>query len=195
MKKIYIDAGHGEGVTGRPDPGAVGPTGTTENSITFDIAKRLGHLLRAKGFTALGQTLQAAQDTENFNEAIAAANSQGADYYVSLHCNAATTPSARGFEVWHGSSQVAQALATAVSRRVGEQLTCGMGHWARGKYPLVNRGIKLGEFAVLRKTRMPSILVELAFISNSQEEAWLKEPAVRQQFAQAIADAIGDIAG
>ena len=56
-----------------------------------------------------------------------------------------------------------------------------------------NRGAKRGTFAVLRKTRMPAVLVEMAFISNTQEEAWLRQPAVRQQFAQAIADGIDDI--
>ncbi len=49
------------------------------------------------------------------------------------------------------------------------------------------------EEELLTKTRMPAVLVELAFISNSQEEAWLKERTMRQQFAQAIADAIDDV--
>lgn len=192
--KIYLDPGHGEGVTGQRDPGAVGPTGLTENTVTFDIAKRLGHLLREKGFTTLGATLQAPRDDENLNEAIAAANAQGAEIFISLHCNAAASPKARGVEVWYGGSGTAEVLAQAVLHRIGEQLAGGKGTWVQGRrYPLANRGAKRGTFAVLRKTRMPAILIELAFISNSQEEAWLKEPTVRQQFAQAIADGIEDV--
>ncbi|OPZ82256.1 MAG: N-acetylmuramoyl-L-alanine amidase LytC precursor [bacterium ADurb.Bin429] len=192
--KIYLDPGHGEGVTGQRDPGAVGPNGLSENDVTFDVAKRLGHLLRAKGFTTLGATLNAARDEENLNEAIAVANAQGAEIFISLHCNAAASPNARGVEVWHGGSGTAEVLAQAVLHRIGEQLAGGKGTWVQGRrYPLANRGAKRGTFAVLRKTRMPAILIELAFISNSQEEAWLKEPTVRQQFAQAIADGIEDV--
>jgi N-acetylmuramoyl-L-alanine amidase len=192
--KIYLDPGHGKGVKGTPDPGAIGPTGVTENTVTFDLAKRLGHLLREKGYQVLGATLTAARDDENLNEAIAAANAQEADLFMSLHCNAAASPKARGVEAWYGGSGTAQVVAEAILHRIGEQLAGGKGAWVQGRrYPLVNRGAKKGRFAVLTKTRMPAVLVELAFISNSQEEAWLQERTVRQQFAQAIADAIDDV--
>lgn len=191
--RIYIDPGHGEGTRGQRDPGAVGPTGLAENAVVLDIGKRLGHLLRVGGHTTLGATLQAVADTENLNEAIASANNQQADLFISLHCNAATSPTARGVEVWYDESALAKSLAGMILQRIGEQLAADKGAWVQGKkYPLTNRGAKRGTFAVLRNTRMPAVLVELAFISNSQEEAWLKEPAVRQQFAQAIADAVPD---
>lgn len=192
--KIYLDPGHGEGITGKPDPGAVGPSGLKENTVTFDLAKRLGHLFREKGYQVLGATLSAARDDENLNEAIAAANTQGAELFISLHCNAAAAPKARGVEVWYGGSRTSQVVAEAVLHRIGEQLAGGKVDWVQGRrYPLLNRGAKKGRFAVLTKTRMPAVLVELAFISNSQEEAWLKERTVRQQFAQAIADGIDDV--
>ena len=191
---IYLDPGHGEGVTGQRDPGAIGPTGLTENEVTFDLAKRVGHLLRAKGYQTLGATLSAARDEENLLEAIAAANAQGAALFVSIHCNAATTPTARGVEVWHGVHPQAQQTAEAILDRIGAQLAGGKGAWVQGRrYPLKNRGAKRGTFAVLRKTRMPAVLIELAFISNTQEEAWLRDRRVRQQFAQAIADGIDDV--
>jgi N-acetylmuramoyl-L-alanine amidase len=192
--KIYLDPGHGEGVKGTTDPGAIGPTGLTENEVTFDLAKRLGHLLREKGIEVMGATLSAARDDENLNEAIAAANAQEVDLFLSIHCNAAASAKARGVEAWYGGSGTAQVVADAILHRIGEQLTGGKGAWVQGRrYPLVNRGTKKGRFAVLTKTRMPAVLVELAFISNSQEEAWLKERTVRQQFAQAIADGIDDV--
>ena len=192
--KIYLDPGHGEGVKGTPDPGAVGPTGLTENTVTFDLAKRLGHLLREKGYQVLGATLTAVRDDENLNEAIAAANAQEADLFLSIHCNAAASPKARGVETWYGGSSTAQVVAEAVLQRIGEQVAGGKGAWVQGRrYPLVNRGAKKGRFAVLTNTRMPAVLIELAFISNSQEEAWLKERTVRQQFAQAIADGIDNV--
>jgi len=191
---IYLDPGHGEGTTGRRDPGAVGPTGLTENEVTFDVAQRLGHLLRAKGYQTVGATLNAARDDENLNEAIRAANAARVDLFVSVHCNAAVSPRARGVEVWYGGSATSRQVAEAILRRIGEQLAGGHGQWvAHQRYPLVNRGAKHGRFGVLRLTRMPAVLVELAFISNTQEEAWLRDRHVRQQFAHAIADGIADV--
>jgi len=192
--RIYLDPGHGEGTTGRRDPGAIGPTGLTENEVTFDVAKRLGHLLRAKGFQTLGSTLTAARDEENLNEALRGANAAKVDLFVSVHCNAAVSPRARGVEVWYGGSGTAQVVTEAILHRIGEQIAGGKGQWVEQKrYPLVNRGAKRGRFGVLRLTHMPAVLVEMAFISNSQEEAWLRDPRVRQQFAQAIADGIADV--
>lgn len=196
MATIYIDPGHGEGVTGQPDPGAVGPGGLKENTVTFDVAQRLGHLLRAKGYQTVGATLGAAADTENLNEAISAANAARVDLFVSLHCNAAVAPSAHGVEVWHGEGAVAKTVASAVLRQIISQLAGGQGTWVKGlRLPLTSRGAKRGKFAVLKRTTMPAILVELAFISNPTEEAWLTKPAIRQQFAQAIADGIAEVFG
>jgi N-acetylmuramoyl-L-alanine amidase len=194
--RIYLDPGHGEGVTGQHDPGAVGPTGLTENEVTFDVAKRLGHLLREKGVETLGATLNANRDDENLNEAVKAANTAGVDLFISLHCNSATTPSAHGVEVWHGGSAAAEKVANTVLSRITAEFTGGKGAWLNGRtLPLASRGVKKGTFAVLRNTHMPAILVEMAFISNRQEEGWLREATVRQQFAQAIADGILDALG
>lgn len=192
--KIYLDPGHGEGRQGGQDPGAIGPTGLTENTVTFDVAKRLGHLLREKGLQTVGATLNAARDEENLNEAIRAANAAQVDLFISIHCNAATSPRAHGVEAWYGGSARSEQVAHAILHRIGEQLASGLGQWvARKRFPLVNRGAKHGRFGVLRLTHMPAVLIEMAFISDSQEEAWLRDPRVRQQFAQAIADGIDDV--
>lgn len=194
MTRIYLDPGHGEGVTGQRDPGAIGPTGLTENEVTFDVAKRLGHLLREQGVEALGATLTATRDDENLNEAVKAANANGVDAFISLHCNSTTAPSAHGVEVWHGGSAAAQRLAEAVLARIIAEFAGGRGSWIHGKaLSLTSRGTKPGTFAVLRNTHMPAILVEMAFISNRQEEGWLRDATVREQFAQAIADGIADV--
>jgi len=192
--RIYLDPGHGEGTRGRYDPGAIGPTGLRENDVTFDIAKRLGHLLREKGFQTLGATLAAAKDDENLYEAINAANAAKVDLYFSVHCNASVKPQAHGVEAWYGGKAVSRQVAEAIMQRIGAQLAGGQGQWiGRKRYPLYNRGAKQGNYAVLQRTTMPAVLVEILFISNSQEEAWLRDRYVRQQFAQAIADGIADV--
>lgn len=189
--RVYLDPGHGKGVTGQHDPGAIGPTGLTENEVTFDVVKRLGHLLREHGIETLGASLNATRDKENLNEAVRAANAAQVDLFVSVHCNAATAPSAHGVEVWYGGGTKAEQVANAVLAHITAEFTGGKGTWLNGHtLPLASRGVKHGTFYVLRKTHMPSFLVEMAFISNPREEAWLREATVRQQFAQAIADGI-----
>jgi N-acetylmuramoyl-L-alanine amidase len=62
---------------------------------------------------------------------------------------------------------------------------------ARGSHADVkNLGVKQGPFYVLVGATMPSILVETAFLSNSQEEARLKDPAYQEMTAEGILDGI-----
>ncbi len=192
---VYIDPGHGEGVSGNYDPGAVGPGGLTENEVAFDVAKRLAEILRQQGIDVAGNTLAADSDEENLNEAVRAANAAGVDLYVSLHCNSAVTAAAHGVEVWYGGSKTSIEVASAVLERITAEFAEGDGELNGRTLPLVGRGVKKGSFAVLRNTHMPAILVEMAFISNEQEEGWLRDYCVRQQFAQAIADGIIDAMG
>lgn len=186
--KIYIDAGHGESIRGAYDPGAVGLHGTKENDVTVDLARRLGHLLREKGYQTLGAALAAGPDRENFREAVQAANAARAAFFVSLHCNAAAARSANGYEVLYRSGGNA---AKAVLDEITRQVVRGDSRWLEEPLRLTNRGTKKRtDLAVLNGTRMPAILVEVAFISNEREEDLLNEPTVLQAFAQAIADGI-----
>jgi len=186
---IYLDAGHGESITGRADPGAVGPTGLRENDVALDMVQRVAHLLRSQGHTVLGATIGATDDRENLREAYQAANAAHVDLFVSLHCNASPVRDAHGVEVWHGASAASMMAARAVLNHIAWDFANG-GQWLKMPHPLTNRGIKRGNFAVLTRTHMPAILIELAFISNPGEEALLRDKYAREQFAQAIADGI-----
>jgi N-acetylmuramoyl-L-alanine amidase len=57
---------------------------------------------------------------------------------------------------------------------------------------LNNRGVKRANFFVVRKTWMPSILTEIAFISNPREEALLVTPAWRERVARGLADGVSN---
>lgn len=172
MTKICIDPGHGG-----MDPGAVGPTGLKEKDIVFDIATRLGKILTANGIN-----IKYTRKTDIFvglSERAAIANKWGADYFVSVHCNAATSRSAGGTETYHyAGSAKGKALANCIQTELVNTLK------------LTNRGIKTANFAVLRETSMPAVLAEVAFISNPAEEKKLADPAFRQKAAEAIARGI-----
>jgi N-acetylmuramoyl-L-alanine amidase len=183
-ESIYVNPGHGKGRNGGVDPGAVGPAGTRECDVAQQIAQRLGHLLREKGVTTLGGTV------ESYPDAVCHANAQDAEIFVSVHCNAATDPTAGGFEVLYRTPEGEQ-LARKVALQIFRQLPCGHSPWLTQAVPLRNRGVKCrADLHVLTATHMPAILVECAFISNPREEQLLRDNHVQQALAQAIADGL-----
>ena len=181
--KICIDPGHG----GR-DPGAVGQGGLKEKDVVLKIALKLGRLLTKQNidvdFTrttdiALGNTLD---DDLNLRSNIA--NKIKADYFISIHCNSSSNPGARGIETYAlAPGGHAEKLARAVQRR----LVIETGR--------EDRGVKFANYAVLRKTNMPAILIEVCFISNFEEEIRLKDDAFLDRVANAIAGGVFDFLG
>ena len=89
---ICIDAGHGG-----HDPGAVGPTGKREKDTALAVTLLLGSRLEAAGL----QVFYTRKDDKflELPERAALANNLGVDPFLSIHCNAASSP-ARGFEVF-----------------------------------------------------------------------------------------------
>lgn len=172
--KICIDPGHG----GR-DPGAIGSSGLKEKDVTLSIGLKLREKLQLQGIqvvmtrdrdTALGSSIN-----EDLNNRAAVANNAKVDYFVSIHCNAAG-PSAYGTETF-----------AYKPGGQGEQLANEIQNQLIHKIGLRNRGVKFANYAVLRNTNMPAILVETAFISNHAEERLLADDAWRDRFAEAIA--------
>ena len=146
--KIYIDAGHG----GR-DPGAVG-NGMRESDINLEVSRLLGSLLEGAGVSVRYSRV----DDSSPADRVGGANSWGADYFVSIHTNAA---GGTGVEtIIAETKQPDRAFAQAVNDRYAADMG------------LRNRGVKLDaqlpvrSVGVLRNTRMPAILIELAFIDS-----------------------------
>ena len=158
--KVFIDAGHGG-----TDPGAVG-NGLKEKDIVLSIATKLGSLLNGRGISI---KYSRTNDTYlSLEERARLANAWGADLFLSIHANSATS-SVRGTECYtHPTANTAtKTLSGNVSRAISS---------------------KFGNFAVLRLSNMPAILVETAFISNSSDANLLN---TRQtDFSIAIANSI-----
>jgi N-acetylmuramoyl-L-alanine amidase len=90
---------------------------------------------------------------------VADANSWGADYFISIHTNASSIPSATGSEAF-SFSEPSRAFS------LGEDILTGLNR-ATG---LRNRGMQTRtNLYVLRKTTMPAVLVELGFITNPSD--------------------------
>lgn len=110
------------------------------------------------------------------------ANQWPADIFVSIHCNSAGNTSAQGTETLvHNMGGRAERLADCIQRQIVDSLDT------------VDRGLKeRPELTVLRATDMPAVLVELAFISNEEDEALLRDR--QDDFARAIARGVTDYA-
>ena len=151
---ICLDAGHGGG-----DSGAVA-NGMREADITLAVTRLLGQQLEFAGFSIIYTRSDTSGRT--INERWQFANAQGADYFISIHVNAGGGTGVETFYFRNDSkrSRHSENFAHYVNNHYAE---------ATG---LRNRGVKpdtqtrLGSIGVLRHTRMPAILVELAFIDS-----------------------------
>lgn len=184
MAKIYIDPGHNP--TGN-DTGAVG-YGLKEQDISVQVGIILRELLLISGQT-VKMSRENITDTvaQGLNASLAgrynAANSWNADIFVSIHCNAASTK-AYGCETYYctGSNQ-GKALAECVQPHMTAETQ---------RY---NRGVKSANFAVLKHTNMPAILVETAFIDNYDDNRFLASEDGKYKCAVAIYKGICDYLG
>ncbi|MBC8016633.1 MAG: N-acetylmuramoyl-L-alanine amidase [Sporomusaceae bacterium] len=169
--KITINGGHYPG----RDSGAVGHTGLQEADVTRDMMKQVAGYLRAVSLDVL-------EVQENILSQITdASNEFGADLFVSIHCNAAANEKAQGTETFcYTYGGESEKLATCIQQQIVSHLGT------------VDRGVKLGNFYVLRLTDCPAVLVETAFISNKDDEALLADEKMRDQFSAAIARGVTD---
>ena len=150
-RTIVIDAGHGGS-----DPGAVSGT-RLEKIDNLNMALAVQKELQSRG-----QNVIMTRSTDVFvplEERSAIANRNNADIFVSIHRNAFTSPSANGVEnfVQKNSAPVNTANAHRV---LSEIVKVGVQN---------NRGVRQGDYSVLRNTDAPAMLVELGFITNAED--------------------------
>ena len=168
--KVVIDPGHGG-----PDPGAVGIANLRETDVVLDVGLQVAQLLQAKGVQVL-MTRTSEVDVDLPPRA-ALANSSGADLFLSIHANALsmTRPDVNGIETFYFESPRARALAQAVQDEV---LAVSPGS--------PDRGARTARFYVIRRTTMPSALVEMGFLTGELDAPRLADPAHRRRLALAV---------
>ena len=172
--KIAIEAGHGGA-----NIGATGLSGLPEKDINLDLSIRLGELCRTMGAEVV-QVRDSDKDM-SLTEKRDIAESSGADMLISIHANAG----GRGYlsvsgtsTYWHNPFWAP--LAEDIYDRLLE-------------LDLKEFGV-IGSFnyTVTRVSKMPSVLVEQAFMSHAEDEEKLADPQFRQQMAQKIYEGLAD---
>ena len=159
--KVFIDQGHNPV---NPNAGAEGQ-GYREQDVVYEIGVLLADLLNADpAFTARlsrrsPTVILGTSNASSLRARVDDANAWGADVFISLHTNASVNESATGTEALVFESQTpAYRLAEDILRALNENTG------------LRNRGIVLRPgLYVLRRTRMPAVLLELGFITNPRD--------------------------
>ena len=212
--RVVVDPGHGG-----HDPGAIGPGGLREKDLVLSIARRLKPLLEERLGTQVIMTRDDDRFIP-LEERTAIANQHQADLFISIHGNSSRGRRATGAETFYlnfARSASAQEVATrenaASQRTVGEledlvrQITKGthnaesrklagvvQTHLFSGikkhRRPYLNRGVKTAPFIVLMGASMPSILTEVGFISNPDEERFLTTAQNHQRVAEALFEGV-----
>lgn len=210
-RRVVIDPGHGG-----HDPGTIGPSGLSEAELVLDVAKRLRKRIQ-EDLPGTEVLLTREDDTYVGLEARPlVANQAGADLFISIHANSSRTQSIRGFETFFlnvtGSQDALEIAAreNAASERPLSDMPnilnqIMLQEWADESREFAahiqkalasrsdlgrDRGVKQAPLVVLLGANMPSILAEISFISNPEDERLLKGDARRQQIADALFEGV-----
>ncbi len=168
---VMLDPGHGG-----KDPGAIGIGGIQEKNIILPISLEVAQILKQQGIS-----VRFTRDSDYFvslQGRTDLANRANADLFVSIHANAISLsrPDINGLEVYY--YQTGKGLAQSIHRNILQQVN------------IRDRGIRTARFYVLRHTAMPSVLVEVGFVTGREDAPNLSNPTYRSQMAKAIADGI-----
>ena len=209
VARIVIDPGHGG-----HDPGAMN-MGVSEADVALDIAQRLEKLLVKQPGVEVVMTRRS-NTFVPLEERTAMANREGADLFLSIHVNASEDDRARGIETYFlnfAPNPAAEAIAArenAASAKTMRQLpdivkaialnnkidesrdfaslvqSSMMDSLRRSNRSVKDLGVKQAPFVVLIGATMPSVLVEISFLTNPQEATLLRGVTYRQQIADAL---------
>jgi N-acetylmuramoyl-L-alanine amidase len=214
LRTIVIDPGHGG-----DEPGARGPAGTLEKDVTLDVARRLKAAIEGRlGIRVL--LTRDDDRLVPLDERASIANNNKADLFISLHANASPNREARGAEVFYlsleGFSEEARRAAENPDRRTlpvagGGSREIQLILWEmaqarhlaesavlagyveeelRSRVEMSARPIQQAPFRVLVAANMPALLLEMAFISNAEQETALNADDFRNKVVQAVLGSI-----
>ena len=171
--KWYLDFGHGG-----KDSGAVSYNKTKESDTVLKIGMLIKNNLEKnneKVITTREKDLYYSLDYRTSK-----ANKENCDYFVSLHMNSSTNKSAKGVEVWvYDEKSKVYNLSKNICTNLSKDINTP------------NRVVKISKnFSVLRKTKMPSLLIEIDFISNSTVETSLQSEKYIKDIANTISSTL-----
>lgn len=212
-KVIVVDAGHGG-----HDPGALGEN-VQEKAVTLAAAKALKAKLEANGRYKVVLT-RGDDTFIPLDSRVQMARRAGADLFISLHADSGGNPATRGASVYtlsdKGTERVQRTLAAGdrglfrvnapganlavsqilldLTQRATRNKSTSFAQMLMGRVsdevPMLERSHRDANYKVLLAPDVPAVLLEMGFITNAQDEAFLSNAAKRERLAGAIAEAI-----
>jgi N-acetylmuramoyl-L-alanine amidase len=211
--KVVLDPGHGGS-----QKGAVGVGGFTEKDFTLKMARALALRLSADHKLQIIFTREGDEDV-SLEKRVTLANEAGADIFISIHANSISRPNIGGVETFFHSLEASGEEARRVAgyenssgsgaadsgellqfiladiqqtERLNSsaQLASLLHRRLVKALPWEDRGIMQADFIVLRNTRMPSVLLELGFVTNRRDVKLLRQNESLEKLALAIADGL-----
>ncbi len=210
VRTVVIDAGHGG-----QEVGAQGPGGTLEKDVTLALARKLrAQIVNNLGLQVF--LTRDKDEELGLDERTAIANNYKADLFVSIHANASYSHGANGSEVYFLSYQASDEEGRRMARTEGEAVpvsgappgsdlalilwdmaqaehleeSSSLASRIQEELAVVTgsqgRGVKQAPFRVLVGAAMPAVLVEVAFISNPEEEKLLGSESYQSKVAGAL---------
>jgi N-acetylmuramoyl-L-alanine amidase len=215
---IVIDAGHGGSDPGAIAEHVINgkKVPVREKEITLDVAQKLNAILRRTYpdkkiiMTRNKDTFLSLEQRADIANAVTLGEKE-AILFISIHVNSSINPKSTGFEVWYLPSEYRRQVLdpgdiegdkaifnifnsmteeeyTKESSLIAKSIMDGLDNKIGTIIP--PRTIKEEAWFVVRNTKMPSVLVEIGFLSNEKEAALLLNSAHQQKTAQGIADGI-----
>jgi len=214
LRKVVLDPGHGG-----KDPGATGPGGIAEKDIVLSIAKKLAVKLKNEMGTEVVLTRKDDRFVP-LEDRTLLANTEDADLFISLHVNASPNPDARGIETYYLDNTTDEAAIRLAARenatsrknisdlqfilsdmaqnmkledsitlahRLQSSLVTGMSKFIGEVRDL---GVKKALFHVLVGARMPSVLVEMFFITNKNDSRAMADAGYQDAMVNALFEGI-----
>lgn len=175
-KLVVIDAGHGS-----QDPGATGVTGKKEKSFNLAVALKVEKLLKKE--PKIDFVLTRNNDTFlELKERVKIANDLKADVFVSIHANSSGSSVATGSETYYqkdSSKSFANIMHKYLVKATG----------------LKDRGVRYGNFHVIRESKMAAVLLEVGYLSNKNDESALFTETLQNNVAEGIVKGIKEYLG
>ncbi len=211
INRIVIDAGHGG-----HDTGTIGPHGLMEKDLCLDVALKLGKEIEEKLPGAEVIYTRKDDTFVPLEQRTAIANDAKADLFISVHANSSHDQAARGIETYylnfatsaesmevasrenalaqeslHDLQDIIKKIARNEKVEESKELANDIQDSLTHRLQLVNqnernRGVKKAPFVVLIGANMPSVLSEISFISNPNDEKLLRKTDQRQRVADGL---------
>ncbi|HEU5034665.1 MAG TPA: N-acetylmuramoyl-L-alanine amidase [Mycobacteriales bacterium] len=178
-RTIVLDPGHGG-----DDLGSYGH-GVAEADVAFDLATRIEGRLGPLGVHAL--LTRGADSCPDDAARAALANDTGADLFISLHTDAASSERPCGLATYYYGAELPHRVVSSV---VGERLAGLVQREIVARTDLLDARTHPKAWQLLRLTRMPAVRLDVGYITNEHDAARLAAPEFRDAVAEAVVAAV-----